>query len=50
MGAKSDAVGKWITVKELEISDFLLFSNGKSIIIESSQIEQLQFPANDLQL
>ena len=42
--AKTDTAGKWVTAKELQISDKLLLSDGTCAIIEQIEVEQLATP------
>ena len=43
-GTKTDTKGKWITAKELKVSDQVLLSDGSCAIIEEIQVEQLSAP------
>ena len=43
-GIKTDKKGKWITTKELKVSDQVLLSDGSCAIIEEIQVEKLFEP------
>ena len=43
-GIKTDKKGKWITAKELKVSDQVLLSDGSCGIIEEIQVEKLSEP------
>ena len=43
-GTKTDTKGKWITAKELKVSDQVLLSDGSCAIIEEIQAERLSAP------
>ena len=43
-GTKTDKKGKWITAKELKVSDQVLLSDGSCAIIEEIQVEKLSAP------
>ena len=43
-GTKTDTKGKWITAKELKVSDQVLLSDGSCAIIEEIQVEKLSAP------
>ena len=43
-GTKTDKKGKWITAKELKVSDQVLLSDGSCAIIEEIQVERLSAP------
>ena len=41
-GTKTDKKGKWITAKELKVSDQVLLSDGSCAIIETIEVERLE--------
>ena len=43
-GIKTDKKGKWITTKELKVSDQVLLSDGSCAIIETIEVENLSAP------
>ena len=43
-GTKTDTKGKWITAKELKVSDQVLLSDGSCAIIETVEVETLTVP------
>ena len=43
-GTKTDTKGKWITAKELKVSDQVLLSDGSCGIIETIEVETLSTP------